>query len=196
MPSDDNKQIAFALRKVFGGAQPKVRRYTHNTQPLSIDVVISAKQPSESLSSLGTIGLSDHVMLHESGAEFQLRLELVAMCAGDPVVFGELLAAVCFSIIQSKRIAGPGDAFRDYIREFFPNCTVPHAYLTTPFPWQEGELSLEPLALPSKRVHWAMLIAISENELEYMERHGGEAFDSLLDEHSPDIADLHRPSVI
>lgn len=190
-PSPDNKTVAVTLRDAFGG-NAKVRRCTHNSLPLHVDILIASDSIDTGISSFGSIGLSDHPMRYSDGSAFPHRLELLSFSRADPIVFAEFLAAICFGIIRDGKVAGTGDVFPNYVREFFPTSTVPHAFLAAPFAWE----GLTPLHLPTKRVFWAMVVPISESENRIRDQQGPEELETLLERHGPDVSDLMRPSTV
>lgn len=186
----ENKAVATHALQAFGGT-PRVRRYHHDTEALTVDVLRCNDRPWEGVTSYSTIGLSDHPMLKD-GEEFPTRLELAGACATVKHLFPNILASAAFCIIRTAKLYYPGSVLLGYVREYYPSTSVPHLYLTAPFLW---ETSLTTLDCGTKKVSWLLAVPISDAEYTYLNMHGDDALEDLFEKHQIDIFDLARPSV-
>ncbi len=190
--SEDNKLVARYVAKKFGG-KPQVVEWIHNTEPIAIDLLWCDDSPNNGLTSYGTIGVSD-VPLKWRDGEFASRLELVGAFPSGEKAFQEILGAAAFNIMRSRKLYYPGSVMPDYVKEWYPNSSVPHLYFTSPSLWSEG--SFAELEVGSKKVNWLQVFPISTTEYEYLAKHGEDALENLFVKNDVDIFDIRRPSVV
>jgi hypothetical protein len=189
--SVENKAVAKHVLKAFGGT-PRVQAYHHDTENLGVDILRCDDRPCSGVTSYSTIGLSDHVLLKD-GKEFPVRLEIAGACAPAYHFFANIMASAAFCIMRTRRLYYPGSVMPDYVREYYPSTTVPHLYFTAPFLWED---SLKTLDCGTKKVSWLLAAPISDAECRYLQEHGDEALEDLLEKHQVDIFSLTRPSVV
>jgi hypothetical protein len=189
--SSENKAVAKHALKAFGGT-PKVQAYHHDFENLSVDILRCAERPWSGITSYSTIGLSDSPMLKD-GAEFPVRLEIAGASASSNELFPNMLASAAFSIMRTHGLYAPGTYMVNYVKEYYPNTTVPHFYFTTPFLWED---SLKTLDCRTKKVSWLLVVPISDTELSFLKQHGDDALEDLFEKNDIDVFNLHRESVV
>lgn len=187
--SEIKKLLARHTAKAFGGT-PHARAHQHDTLPLRVDIVYCQDRPEPGQTAYGTIGLSE-IPLKLEGKVFPTRVELAGICNSSDKFFPNVLAAAAFHFIRSQDLCFPGLSLRDYVKEYFPDTTVPHLYFTAPFLWKE----LSSQKFPDRTVAWLLAVPISDAELEILAREGDDELEERLDKAGVDIADLHRPSL-
>lgn len=188
--SEENKQLAQHLMKVFG-KRPQVMTYSED---YSVALAICRDTPDSNITTYGTIGVSDYPLL-KGGAEFPVRVEIVALCKQDQntELFANTLVSVAYMIMKTGWLCSPGRILQNALtNEGTLSPHLKHFYFTAPSIWdREGELN-QTMALKTKTVTWVMVIPISESERLYCQSHGDSAFEDLLEEKGVDIADLNR----
>jgi hypothetical protein len=190
-PSADNKALARHAVAAFGG-KPKVIEYRHDHLPLRVDVLQCAESPDPELVSYATIGLSDTPLMF-NGSVYPTRVELVGACGSEYDLFPNILSSAAFHMMRNAQLYPPGSLLRDYVPVYYPDTTVPHLYFTAPFTWEE---KLQTLTLEQKQVAWLMAVPVSDGEAEYLEEHGDEELERLLEEKNAEYYNLHRPSCV
>jgi hypothetical protein len=190
--SSDNRKIANILADAFGG-RCSVIEVVHDSLPLVIDLLRCPDRPGESVTSMGTIGLSDFP-LHLEGEEYPVRVELVsAVASRDVEAFGLVLGTTAFCIIRSGRVVYPGSVLEDAVSVYIPESPLPHIYFTAPFFWEK---ELQAAQLDTKKVAWLLAFPISQTELELLRAKGDSALEDEFEKHNIDIFDLYRRSVV
>lgn len=187
----ENRAIAHYAAQALGGT-PQVSEYLHESDHLTMDILWLPDSPARGVTTYATVGLSDVPMEWEEGI-YPTRLELVGACASRMRHFGNILAAAAFEIMESKALHAPGDAIPEVVVHFAKKTTVPHLFLAEPYLWEE---TLHPKAFGSKQVAWLLAVPISDAELDFLEKNGGEELGKLLEKHQVDLFDLKRPSTI
>src|SRR5262245_22901969 len=190
--SSVNKKIARMLAAAFGG-RCSVIEVVHDSLPLTVDLLRCPDRPGETVTSLGTIGLSDFPLYLED-EEYPVRVELVgAVASRDVEAFGLVLGTTAFCIIRSGRIVHPGSVLEDAVSVYIPESPLPHMYFTAPFLW---ETELRATQLDTKKVAWLLAFPISQTELELLRAKGDSALEDEFEKHNIDMFDLYRRSVV
>ncbi len=189
-----HSQIADYVAKAFGAGKAVTKTHRHEEQKVAVDIMCVEECPDEGITSASTIGLSDAVMREEDGEEFPVRLELCAAFPTSAPEFPSILAQLSYLVKKTGQLLAPGTLVENAISELFPDATVPHAYLTTPFPW--GEDNLESLTVMGKTIAWLCVIPVSEKERIFLEEKGDEALEDALEDGEVDIYDLERESSV
>jgi antitoxin YqcF len=186
--SSENKQIARHVASVFGGTA-RVDEYTNSSDTLAVGILSTEDRPVDGVTSYSTIKLSDHPMARGSN-ELPVRLELAGGCESSATAFANLMASAAFRIIQTDMVYRPGTAIPDLVLQSGVSSTLPHLYLTAPFLWGDA---LNELDCGTKKVTWLLAMPISETEYRYLQEHGDDAFESILEAAHVDVFDPDRP---
>ncbi len=189
--SPENKKIARHVASVFGGI-PRVNEYGNVSETRTVGILSCRDRPVEGVTSYSTIRLSDNAMPWGE-QEFPARLELAGGCKNVATLFPNLLASAAFHIMQSDAVYHPGAVIPELVRQSEVSSTLPHLYLTAPFLWGEA---LNMLDCGTKHVTWLLAMPISEGEYTYLQHHGEDAFEHLLEDQEVDVFDPARPSVV
>lgn len=188
--SVENKAVAKHASAAFGGT-PRVQRYHHDTESLSVDILQCADRPCNGVTAYSTVGLSDHPMFRDD-QEFPMRLELAGACATADGLFANILASAAFCVMRTRELYSPGRVMSGYVGEYYPSSTVPHIYLGSPFLWED---SLKTLDCGTKRVARLLVVPVSDAEHEFLKGHGSDALEDRFERRQIDMFDLARPSV-
>lgn len=81
----------------------------------------------------------------------------------------------------------------DNVSMYYPDFSMKHIFLTTPYMWEKSFPSLD---INGKTLTWLQIIPISDAEYQYALEHGSNALDELLVLNYVSILNLNRPSVI
>ena len=149
-------------------------------------------QPIEGMTTYVTLGLSHHTLSMPN--EREVRQELVFSAfeyiAGEEIA--RFLLRIADLIISREEailrgtVIGPG-------KRIFSGSPMNAVYVSLPVMFDESLATYEGTS-PSTVLVW--LIPILADEARYVEEHGWEAFEDLLEQKNPDLWDLRRTSVI
>ncbi len=187
----ENKAIALAIAKVFGG-KPSDQRFWDEGEKSFIDILKCMDRPQVGVTSYSTIGLSD-APLYKDGVEYPVRLEIVGACGSGFTYFDNALATAAFCIINSKWFCYPGAIFSDILSMFEISSTMRHLFFVPPFLWEED---LQTITVGNKTVAWLLAVPISNGERAFSEKNGPDALENLFVEKQIDMFDLDRKSVV
>jgi hypothetical protein len=190
--SAENRELAIMVAKAFGGATPVVRRYWDEGESHHVDIAHVDDSPWTGVTSLGTLGLSDHPLM-DNGSEYPARCELVGASNANYRFFPNIVATCAFNILKNKRFACPGRIFGNVVAMYYPDYQVRHVMFWDPFPWENHLMTVE---FPRKTVAWLLVVPISESEMEYARSSPPGALEDLFRRYQVDMFDLERTSVI
>jgi len=149
-------------------------------------------QPVEGMSTYVTLGLNHHVL--SMAEKREVRQELVfstfESVPSDEIVsfllrFTDLVLSRHEALLRGQ-VIGPG-------KPLFPGSAMNAIYVSMPVIFDEGFNTFEGSSPPSVLV-W--LVPIFESEARYVQEHGWEAFEDILEKEDPDLWDLNRLPVI
>lgn len=193
MPSPKNIAIAKFLRDVFH-TTPEVRRVLNRDESKSLDVVIAKNVPEAGVVTYSTLGMSDVVFKHDDGQPYDFKMEIVASDDTGTGFIPDILFEVYNHALENPDWnCSPGSVLQNLIVHWKADTEMKHGYFTSSFFIEElGELQ----EIHGEHVIWVMLIPISQKELEYLQKHGDDAFETLLEEGAANILDYDRESLL
>ena len=187
--TEEKKTIAKHLADVFG--RPiHVKEYTHDTEPIAVDILRSDDHPVGGVTSYSTLGLSDYVIPWGMG-EFPTRLELAGASATANEAFPNILASAAFRMMRTGDVYHPGAVIENYVHQYFPDSPLPHLYFTTPFVW-----ALTAFDAATKKITWLQAMPIAPSEQAYLKTHGDQELERRFKEHRIDVFDINRQPVV
>ncbi|MEW5675961.1 suppressor of fused domain protein [Flavobacterium enshiense] len=189
-----NISLAQAIATTLG-IQPKVYPYYDDDKSNSIDI-LECTDPLDNLNVFYcTIGLSD-IPVTIFGEEQNFGVEVLLTAQKENSFAGSLLSTASFFIGKDNWEARPGAVFNNLISLYDETLEMKHLYFTEPFFCQE-QLEQVSVNIEEKNVLFLLAVPISENELQYKEENGDEAFEALLfSENTIDLSDFKRKSVL
>ncbi|WP_134089939.1 suppressor of fused domain protein [Olivibacter sp. XZL3] len=194
VPSQDNIQLAHAVAAAIG-IDPQVYAYHDDSKENSLHILncIDPLDPKNKI--FCTIGLSDYPNEIEisKGKVKNIPIELIIAGNGSSSKWANILSSAGFFVIKNKWTCQPGAVFKNIIDVYHKGIHLKHLLFVEPLMWQE---KLEQMKLANKKVHFLLLIPISDAELIYREKRGFDALESLFMEKEIDITNLQRPSVL
>jgi antitoxin YqcF len=171
--------------------EPKVIGCVRDDGNLTVDVLRCADRPDPGITSWATIGMYEG----ETGKVADgkpLRVELVSLCDSAVDDYGNMLASCAFNVLSGDYGMQPDTVFPDIVSQYRPDVTMKHMLFVPIFSW-DGPDNLE---LDGTVVTWLQAVPISQGELTYARRNGGNALATLLEERDVDVADIDRESVV
>lgn len=149
-------------------------------------------QPVEGVSTYVTLGLNHHILSMPEKREVRQELVLSAFesVPSDEIVsfmlrFTDLVLSRHEALLRGQ-VVGPG-------QPLFSGSAVNAIYASMPVIFEEGFNTFEGTSPPTVLV-W--LIPIFSDEARYIEEHGWEDFEDILEQKDPDLWDFGRQSVI
>lgn len=191
MTTTENKRcVGGAFIKAVGADRPRFPRYFSADESTWIDVAVAADRPEPGWSTCSTMNL--HGIPNVLNG-YDIRAELIGVCASSVGWFPDLLATAAFCVKDSGWVAAPGHVFPGIVGKYYGLETLPHLFLTDPFEWPE----LGRLQLPDgSNVHWLLAFPISDSERAYRAEKGEQALSALFEEKGLEYFDLDRAPVI
>lgn len=122
----------------------------------------------------------------------EIRVEFIGMCTSEFTSFPNILASCAFNIIKDHYSYTPGMVNMNVIDDYYKNLEMRHIYYTIPSYWED----LQGHLIDGHIVNWLFAIPISDNELDYLNENGVDAFEDLLESNDTEVYDLYRRSII
>jgi hypothetical protein len=190
--SADNRALARYIRERFG-EKVSVNSYLDELEKNSLDILTCLDSPFEHITSVSTIGLSDHPIGLLDENNIHLGVEFVGACDSSFTQFDLILSTCGFNIINSHFKCRPGIIFKDVVTMYCPDFQMKHILFGPPFGWQQ---EFETQYFPTKTVAWLLTIPISDSEMKYADQFGVDALEDLFEKQQIDTYDLNRKSVL
>lgn len=157
-----------------------------------MDIYIGENRPDIGLSTYSTIGLSEYPIAIADKQGREIRVEFIGMCGSDFTEFPNILASCAFNIIKDHYSCAPGMVNLNVIDEYYSGLEMRHIYYTIPSYWD----NLQGHLIGDHIVNWLFAIPISDNELNYLNENGIEAFEELLENSNTEVYDIYRRSIL
>ena len=183
------KKIAQHALEFIGG-QPTVNAYYNEDESKSIDIMECKENNSED-TTIATIGLSafDIAKTTEDGKDLRVELLMAGLAGTD--VFGQILSQVAFEI-QDMGDCYFGMIVENVISPYVEQTNLRHVILMSPVFWE----SYKPLDLEDACVTWLLAVPIRDDEKDFIEKHGIDAFDESMSKANIDVTDFLRTSCV
>src|SRR5690606_505936 len=194
LPSQDNVQLAHAVAAAIG-IDPQVYAYYDDNRENSLHI-LNCIDPMDPKSKIYcTIGLSDYPNEIEMNKGVLKNIPIELMIAGNESSdkWANILSTAGFFVTKNKWNCQPGTVFKNMIDMCHKGTRLKHLLFVEPVMLQE---KLEQMTLANKKVHFLLLIPISDAECKYREKHGFDALESIFMEKELDIPNLNRLSVL
>jgi hypothetical protein len=188
-PNYLKKAVANHALSMFGGV-PTVQDYKNENCTDVIAILFSQDIIELGISSIGTIGLSEFIMVDQKDRPLNTRVELCAAAPTSELVWRNVVASSAFYIKKEDIAVAPGVVLPNIFMDYSPTSPMPHVYLTVPFLWGEG--FFKQLTVGSVSVNWLQCISIYDLERAFIQEFGSEAFEELLQQQEVDIFDFGR----
>lgn len=187
--TEENKALAVYLRSVIGG-RPSVTKFWDDAHLSSIDIMCVENAPDEGVSTVATLGLSDTAIGLEADGK-PLRVELLMSYRTSQGDGENILSTCAFNVINSSMAINPGTIFPRVLELYRPHSQMVHIMFSSPYLW---DLRAQDFA--AKKVAWLVAIPISDAEYELARSEGSDALENLLEQHSADVFNLDRQSLL
>ena len=183
------KKIAQHALEFIGG-QPTVNAYYNEDESKSIDIM-ECKESSAEDTTVATIGLSacDIAKKTEDGKELRVELLMAGLAGTD--VFGQILSNVAFEI-QDMGDCYFGMIVENVISPYVTQTNLRHVILMSPVFWDK----YKPLLTEDTCVTWLLAVPIRDDEKEFIEKHGVDAFDEAMAKVNINVTDFLRTSCV
>ena len=172
--------------------RPPIFRFWDDNHESEVHILTAENTPQAGVKSYATIGLSDHVLMHD-GKPFDTRVELVGACGSVFKDFDNVLATLAFNVINSKMFCAPGVIFPGVMDMYDLSDSMSDIYFTYPFLWEE---TLSSAKVAGRDIAWLLAMPISRKETEFAQEFGPDALEKKFSTHDIDIYNLNRPSVV
>ena len=191
VPTETQKSIFYHLRDAFG-ENHKLGRHVDESEKFFLDIFETYESEDSDDVYYMTVGVSEKtVRLLGNGVE--LGVEILALGNRKYPYFENILATCGFNVTKSGIDIEPRVVHRDVVSMYYNDLEMKHIYFAPLFYFLE---ELENKQYGSKIVTWLTAIPISDSELEYLDNHGADKFEDLLEQKNIDFSDLGRKSVV
>lgn len=185
-PTEYETAVGRYVRSQFGD-KTKVIRYGDDTGKEDVFLASGEDVPVEGVTSYGTVGLSKYIQ--HSGTT-PVHVELLGACATDVPVFANVVTSCVFDHIHNGTNIAYGSYIENILDQYAISTTLRHVTFVAPFLW-EGFAARE---IVDVKIHWLLVLPISNAELVFLESNGVEALENLFEQKQIDIYDINRPS--
>ncbi len=174
----------------FIGGQPTVNAYYNDDESKSIDIMECKEGKAEDIT-VATIGLSafDIAKTTEDGKDLRVELLMAGLAGTD--IFGQILSHVAFEI-QDRGDCYFGMIVENVISPYVKQTKLRHVILMSPVFWDK----YKPLHLKDTCVTWLLAVPIRDEERDFVEKHGVDAFDEAMAKANIDVTDFLRTSCV
>ena len=185
----DNKQISKHALGFIGG-KPTVNCYTNNSKEKHIDVMCCKDSQYSDTNVYASIGLNemDGNIISDN---VSVRIELIGIALDNSDYMGNIIASTAFEIMDNGTF-GYGEVIQNVVGEYVQDTNLKHVVLVSPVYWEE----YAPLVDKGISVSWLMIVPITDEEKNFINLYGIDAFESRLANSSFDILDMYRSSVV
>lgn len=185
-PTESQKELYKKLSPILG-IDSKVVRYGDDNNDKSIFILECPDPTDEKTMFYSTIGLMDFPT-DDIKYEILFTAYTTFECAGN------ILSSSAFFVIKDNWKISNGVVFETLVEMFLPNNKdMKHVLFTSPFLWED---KLEGFEVQNEEILFLLAIAISDAELQYKNKNGLPALESIFEEKNVDIFDLDRASAL
>jgi hypothetical protein len=187
------RNVFLHFSRTVGAVEKKVLRHWDEPEDNFVDVVTcKGIYPGSETRAASTVSLSSQPLFLNSDP-YPVRVEVVMLGEPDFDDMEHVLATAAFSIIKDGFFPMPGVVIPDIANVYRPQTNLPNIYLSTPFPWDEA---LHSTKFDGVNVTWLLAFPVSVSETDYLEQHGDEAFEALLESSNSNVFDISRKPII
>lgn len=184
-----NKEI-FRYALSFMGGTARVFEYRNSNDSQSVDIMTCQDSLYKKVDVNATIGLSN-TPINMVWENKPVGVELIDFGGKNETVMAHILADVAFQIMRDHHCQY-GEIFTDVFKPYQQNMAVRHVILLSPVYWPDYKM----LVGPDRVISWLLLMPITEAERIYIESHGLNAFEALLEKEKGDLTDPRRASIV
>lgn len=184
-PSNEQKELYKRLSPILG-IESKVVGYGDDKNNLSIDILTCPDPIDKNVYFYSTLGLFNNVINNN-------RYEILMTGYNRYEYVSNVLSSCAFFVIKNGWECKIGSIFETILDMYYPNFEMKHIVFVAPYIWEE---KLEDFELGNNKINFVLGIPISQKELEYKNKNGLDALETLLEEHDTDIFDIERSSLI
>ncbi len=188
------KKIAHTVTQAIG-IEPSVRTYLDEKEQHSIDLLSLTDPDTRAIKIYCSIGVSEsnNLVRQQDGNFKNVPVELL-MTGYEPFdSIPNILVTCGFYITKNQWVCQPGAVFRKIIEIYHGDKEMKHVMFVPPFLWGDRLPAVEQ---EDKTVYFLLAVPISDQELEYLEQHGGQKLEALFEQHNIDLFDLDRKSIL
>lgn len=155
-----------------------------------IQVLRFNRGPISGAGVLATVGLSLAPLVGPSGRRISIELVMLFRHSEGPRAFPAIVGDLCAEALRGRRpilcgqLVGPRGPL-------FPGATTEAFFAAIPVHFPPSFQ-----VTPRSRVAFAWLVPVTGDEAEFIRSHGPDQFLGALDDHTPDLLDLSRSSIV
>jgi len=122
----------------------------------------------------------------------QINSEIILDKRGYDERVPNVLSTIAFYIIKNGWRIAPGAVFKDMMRMYFPEISLPHIYFTAPFQWS----TMSKVDLPGETIYPLVAIPISEEESKIAGENDGRVLEKIWAKEQIDVLNWNREYVV
>lgn len=188
----DKKYFHYVSQAI--GVNSEVFAYYDENETHSIDI-LSCNDPTDSgVKFYSTIGLSGYPnpINRTDGSASDIPVELLMAGYKEYEQVPNILSTAAFFIIKNKWNCQPGTVLETIVSDYYRS-DMKHIMFMPPFLWED---KLSCVKIDNRNIYPLLLIPISDKELDYKNKYGTDALETLFENEAIDIFDIKRKSVV
>ena len=183
-----DRAVASVLREVVGGV-PQVHEYLDEDESHRVALFSAVARPASECTAYSTIGLCRAPNVLDGR---QIAVELAMVSLSSRLDVPNVLASCAFLVTKDRWRCAPGVVFPDVFTKYGDGGHLRHVVWVPPFPWDR----LAAVDVEDRSIHWLLGVPISDDEREFLDGNGFDAFERLLAQEDTPYFDLDRPTIV
>ena len=188
MRTEPTKQQKELYKKIATrlGADSKVIEYGDDSNTNSIYILNCPDPIDNKVMFYCSIGLFEYPIDDK-------RYEILMAGYSKYDTIPNILSTCAFFVIKNNWKCTYGNVFETLVEMYCKNTEMKHILFTSPFLWED---KLVDFNIEGKPIDFVLAIPISDKELEYKNKFGTDALETLFEKESIDIFDINRKSIV
>ena len=167
-----------------------INRYYNETQNKQIDIMCCKESKYIDTSIYASVGLNTFDGGIKSD-DTSVRIELIGIAPADSDYMGNVIASTSFEIIENGSFEY-GNIIQNVVSAYIPNANTKHVVLVAPVYWDQ----YTPYSENEISVSWLLLLPITDDEMQFINTNGIDAFEKKLSTSTLDILVMNRESIV
>ena len=196
MPSEIEKTVCRHTRRIIAG-KSNTNTYFNEDKSKHVDITTSTYVIYKDTAIHTTIGFFNTDIGLYDNSNRSIRIELICVSDKEDDIAPKVMATVAFEIMDSESPkCDYGRIYKNVITAYDESYEMKHIILLAPVFWNHTSRKHTSLEAKDMVVKWLMLFPISDQEKEYIENHGVQEFEKLLEKQKTDVTNRKRKSFL
>ncbi len=184
-PTKKQKELYKKIAPILG-VNPRVIEYGDDDNTNSIYIMNCPDPIDNKVMFYCSIGLLDYPTDDK-------RYEILMAGYDEYEAIPNILSTCTFFVMKNNWKCTYGNVFETLVEMYFKNTEMKHILFTTPYLWEDKFTDFN---IEGEPVNFVLAVPISDKELEYKNKYGTDALETLFEKKSIDIFDIDRKSIV